>query len=50
MVARRHADRFSAKRETDEVNQIYVLDIGGGEAVRVTNISTGAAIPLAARR
>jgi len=36
---------FSAKRETDEVNQIYILDIGGGEAVRVTNISTGARAP-----
>lgn len=36
---------FSAKRETDEVNQVYVLDIGGGEAVRVTNISTGARNP-----
>jgi dipeptidyl aminopeptidase/acylaminoacyl peptidase len=36
---------FSAKRETDEVNQIYVLDIGGGEAVRVTNVSTGGRSP-----
>lgn len=36
---------FSAKRETDEVNQIYILDIGGGEAVRATNISTGARNP-----
>ncbi len=36
---------FSAKRETDEVNQIYVLDISGGEAVRATNISTGARNP-----
>jgi dipeptidyl aminopeptidase/acylaminoacyl peptidase len=36
---------FSAKRETDEVNQIYILEIGGGEAVRVTNISTGARSP-----
>lgn len=33
---------FSARREGDEANQIYVLDINGGEAVRVTNISTGA--------
>jgi dipeptidyl aminopeptidase/acylaminoacyl peptidase len=36
---------FSAKRETDEVNQIYIIDIGGGEAVRATNISTGARNP-----
>src|ERR1700755_2137590 len=36
---------FSAKRETDEANQIYVLDVSGGEAVRVTNISTGARNP-----
>jgi dipeptidyl aminopeptidase/acylaminoacyl peptidase len=36
---------FSAKRETDEVNQIYVIDIAGGEATRVTNISTGARNP-----
>lgn len=36
---------FSAKRETDEVNQIYILDIAGGEAVRATNISTGARNP-----
>jgi len=37
---------FSAKREGDDVNQIYMLDIaGGGEAVRVTSLSTGAAAP-----
>jgi dipeptidyl aminopeptidase/acylaminoacyl peptidase len=36
---------FSAKRETDEANQIYVIDLAGGEAVRVTNISTGARNP-----
>ena len=37
---------FSAKREGDEVAQIYVLDvIGGGEAVRVTSLSTGARSP-----
>src|SRR5688572_1001054 len=29
---------FAAKRDADEVNQIYVLDIaGGGEAQRITN-------------
>ncbi|MDP9192454.1 MAG: S9 family peptidase [Acidobacteriota bacterium] len=32
---------FSAKRDADEVSQIYILDvIGGGEAQRVTNLST----------
>jgi dipeptidyl aminopeptidase/acylaminoacyl peptidase len=37
---------FSARREGDEVNQIYVLDIAdGGEAVRVTSLSTGARSP-----
>src|SRR6185369_2206826 len=37
---------FSAKREGDDANQIYVLDVaGGGEAVRVTSLSTGARSP-----
>ena len=37
---------FSAKREGDEVNQIYTLNIAeGGEAVRVTSLSTGASSP-----
>jgi dipeptidyl aminopeptidase/acylaminoacyl peptidase len=37
---------FSAKREGDEVNQIYVMDVvAGGEAVRVTSLSTGARSP-----
>jgi dipeptidyl aminopeptidase/acylaminoacyl peptidase len=36
---------FSAKREGDEQNQIYLLDLGGGEAQRATNISTGAHSP-----
>ena len=37
---------FSAKREGDEVSQIYVLNIAeGGEAIRFTNISTGARSP-----
>jgi len=37
---------FSAKREGDEVNQVYVLDVAdGGEAVRVTSLSTGARVP-----
>ncbi len=37
---------FSAKREGDEESQIYVIDVvGGGEAQRVTNLSTGARSP-----
>jgi dipeptidyl aminopeptidase/acylaminoacyl peptidase len=36
---------FSAKREGDEVNQIYLLDIAGGEALRTTSVSTGARGP-----
>ena len=37
---------FSAKRDGDEESQIYVLDVvGGGEAQRVSNISTGAGSP-----
>ncbi len=36
---------FTAKREGDEVTQIYVLDLSGGEAARLTSISTGASNP-----
>lgn len=37
---------FSARRDGDDVNQIYVLNISeGGEAVRVTSLSTGARAP-----
>ena len=37
---------FSARREGDDVNQIYLLDLaGGGEATRVTSLSTGARLP-----
>jgi dipeptidyl aminopeptidase/acylaminoacyl peptidase len=37
---------FSTKREGDEVEQIYVLNLAeGGEARRLTNISTGAKNP-----
>jgi dipeptidyl aminopeptidase/acylaminoacyl peptidase len=37
---------FSTKREGDEVEQIYILDIaGGGEAIPVTDLSTGARSP-----
>src|SRR4029453_3464830 len=34
---------FSARREGDDASQIYVLDVAdGGEAVRITSLSTGA--------
>ena len=37
---------FSSKREGDDFAQIYVLDIArGGEAERVTSLSTGARVP-----
>ena len=37
---------FSTKREGDDVEQIYLLDLaGGGEARRLTDISTGAKHP-----
>jgi dipeptidyl aminopeptidase/acylaminoacyl peptidase len=36
---------FSAKREGDEAPQIYVLDLSGGEAERVTNLTLGASSP-----
>ena len=37
---------FSARREGDDVNQIYVLDVAnGGDAIRVTSLSTGARSP-----
>lgn len=36
---------FSARRDGDEANQIYVMDLGGGEARRVSNLSTGARTP-----
>ncbi len=37
---------FSAKREGDEVAQIYIFNVeDGGEAIRATNISTGARNP-----
>jgi dipeptidyl aminopeptidase/acylaminoacyl peptidase len=37
---------FSAKREGDDENQIYVLPIDGGEAWRLTKVATGAVSPL----
>jgi dipeptidyl aminopeptidase/acylaminoacyl peptidase len=37
---------FTAKRDGDEVSQIYVLDLAaGGEAERITSLSTGAGAP-----
>lgn len=36
---------FSARREGDEAAQIYILPLGGGEAQRVTSLSTGARSP-----
>lgn len=36
---------FSTRRDGDEVNQIYVLALSGGEARRVSNLSTGARSP-----
>lgn len=33
---------FESKRAGDDVNQIYVIDLRGGEASRVTNVPTGA--------
>ena len=37
---------FAAKRDDDEVNQIYVLDVArGGEAQRVTAAPTAASVP-----
>jgi len=36
---------FSAKREGDEVSQIYILDLAGGEAQRLTSLTLGARAP-----
>lgn len=37
---------FTAKRDADEVGQVYVLDlVAGGEAERITSLSTGASGP-----
>ena len=42
---------FSTKRESDEVEQIYILNLAeGGEARRLTSISTGAKQPAMASR
>jgi len=41
-----HRLAFSTRREGDEAAQIYVLDVTtGGEAIRVTSVSTGAGFP-----
>ena len=37
---------FAAKRDGDEASQIYVLNLAGGEAERITSLSTGARGPL----
>ncbi|MFB3777375.1 MAG: prolyl oligopeptidase family serine peptidase [Bryobacteraceae bacterium] len=37
---------FSSRREGDEVPQIYVMDMDGGEAWRLTGVATGASGPL----
>ena len=37
---------FTAKREGDEFNQAYVMDlVSGGEAMRMTSLSTGVSLP-----
>lgn len=36
---------FSAKRDGDDAPQLYVIDLAGGEAERVTSLSTGARTP-----
>jgi dipeptidyl aminopeptidase/acylaminoacyl peptidase len=37
---------FATKREGDEVDQVYLLDLaGGGEARRITSLATGAGSP-----
>src|SRR5213078_466575 len=36
---------FTSKREGDEQSQVYVLPLQGGEAVRLTNVATGASDP-----
>ena len=38
---------FSSRRDADEAAQIYVIDVArGGEAQRVTSLSTGARTPI----
>lgn len=36
---------FTASREDDEAPQIYILPMAGGEAIRITNVFTGAESP-----
>ncbi|MGK2859405.1 MAG: S9 family peptidase [Thermoanaerobaculia bacterium] len=36
---------FTAKRDGDEANQLYVLDLAGGEAQRITKLTLGARGP-----
>jgi dipeptidyl aminopeptidase/acylaminoacyl peptidase len=40
-----HSLAFATKREGDEAEQIYILDLNGGEARRLTTLVTGAAHP-----
>jgi dipeptidyl aminopeptidase/acylaminoacyl peptidase len=41
-----HSIAFTTKRETDEAEQIYILNLAeGGEARRLTSVSTGASNP-----
>ncbi|MDA3616221.1 S9 family peptidase [Polluticaenibacter yanchengensis] len=38
---------FTSKKEDDEVSQVYILDIAnGGEAQKITNLSSGASAPV----
>src|SRR5205085_2262188 len=41
-----HETLFLMKRVGDDANQIYILDLNGSEAQRVTSLSTGARSPL----
>lgn len=36
---------FGAKRESDEASQIYIIDLAGGEARRLTQLALGARAP-----
>ncbi len=36
---------FIARREGDEAGQVYVLDLAGGEALRISSLSAGASMP-----
>ena len=36
---------FTARREADEAAQVYLLDLAGGEALRISSLSAGASMP-----